>query len=116
MRILYNSKIYTLDPQQPIAEAVAIDQGRILAVGENQTILSAFSGKAEKIDTRQLVVIPGICDAHIHIQEYALFLKKINCETPSRAECLALVAGRARNTPQVEWISGHGWNDSVWDG
>jgi predicted amidohydrolase YtcJ len=114
MRILYNANIHTLDPKQPVATAMAIDKGRVLAVGDSETILSAFSGGVEKIDASHATVIPGISDAHIHLQQYALVLSMMDCETSTRAECLARVAECALKTPPGEWIIGHGWNDNNW--
>ena len=114
MLILHNAKIYTFDPSLPTASAIAVERGRILAIGEDKRIRVEFEGRAEMLDAGQRAVIPGLTDAHIHLQQYALGLKKINCETGSRAECLALVAERAAQTPPGEWILGHGWNQNDW--
>lgn len=114
MRILFNANIYTLNPSQPKATAIAIDHDRILTVGDDQAILDAFPSKAERIDLAGLTVIPGICDAHIHLQQYALSLNRINCETPSRGECLKRVVEQAQKSPPDEWVMGHGWNHNDW--
>jgi predicted amidohydrolase YtcJ len=50
----------------------------------------------------------------LHLQQYAFSLQKIDCEAPSRKECLRRVAERARTTPPGEWILGHGWNQNDW--
>jgi hypothetical protein len=114
MLILYNAKIYTFDPTLPRASAIAIDQGRVVAIGEDEHILAEFEGRAEVMDASQQAVIPGLTDAHIHLQHYALGLKKIDCETSSQAECLARIAEKAAQTPPGEWILGHGWNQNDW--
>lgn len=61
-------------------------------------------------------MIPGLTDAHIHLEHYALSLKKVDCETTSRQACLARVAERARGTPPGTWLLGHGWNQNGWPG
>ena len=60
------------------------------------------------------VVLPGLTDAHIHLENYALGLQKVDCETATRQECLQRVAERVRLTPPGEWILGHGWNQNNW--
>jgi predicted amidohydrolase YtcJ len=114
MFILYNAKIYTFDPALPQASAIAVDRGRVLAVGTDDRLLAEFSDRGELIDAGRRAVIPGLTDAHIHLQHYAQGLKKVDCETSSRAECLARVAERAATTPAGEWILGHGWNQNDW--
>lgn len=114
MLILHNAKIYTFDPSLPTASALAVEHGRILAVGEDEHIRSGFEGRAQTMDAAGRAVIPGLTDAHLHLQQYALGLRKVDCETDSRAECLARVAERAALTPPGEWILGHGWNQNDW--
>jgi hypothetical protein len=60
------------------------------------------------------VILPGLTDAHIHLECYALGLRRVDCETESLRECLERVAERARQTPAGEWILGHGWNQNNW--
>lgn len=118
MQILYNAKIYSMDERLPQASALVIRSGRVVAVGETEQILSQYGGdgrtKAERLDLAGRTVIPGLIDAHIHLQHYALGLQKVDCETRTRAECLERVAERARSTPPGEWILGHGWNQNEW--
>lgn len=109
---LYNGRIYTQDAARPAAEALAIENGRILAVGDNASIRSAHGGQG--IDLQGRVMIPGLTDAHIHLECYSLALQYVDCETSTRQECLERVAERARHTPPGVWIRGHGWNQNNW--
>ena len=84
MKILYNAQIHTLDKARPLASALAIDHGVITAVGGNE-LLSAFD-QAEKQDLQRLTVLPGLTDAHLHLQYYSLSLQKIDCETDALDE------------------------------
>ncbi|MDO9301377.1 MAG: hypothetical protein Q7T89_08335, partial [Anaerolineales bacterium] len=94
MKLLYNANIYTLDESQPKASAMLIAGGRILAVGEKDVLEPLAHGKLEKQDMRGKTILPGLTDAHLHIQHYALFLGKIDCETKTKDECLRRVAER----------------------
>ena len=112
--LLYNAKIYTLNDQQPTAGAIAIEHGRILAVGDSIKLRAEFSGRIPAEDLRGQVLLPGLTDAHLHLQHYALSLDMVDCETATRAECLQRIAERAKSTPPGEWIRGHGWNQNAW--
>jgi len=114
MLIIYNARIYTLDAQQPAASAVAIDQGRIIAIGSDQQVISEFKGRGEAQNMGGQVILPGLTDAHIHLENFALGLQKVDCETATRQECLQRVTERVSLTPPGEWILGHGWNQNNW--
>ena len=122
MRILFNAKIYTLDEVHPIAEAMVVADGKILTIGDEAHCLklaedclpTAILGDTTKDDLGGKVVIPGLTDAHIHLEHYALSLQKIDCEVPTRKECLRRVAERAQETPASQWVLGHGWNQNLW--
>jgi predicted amidohydrolase YtcJ len=110
MKILYNAHIHTLNPSQPTASALLVDRGEIVAVGGDELL----DTRAEKFDLRGRIVLPGLTDAHIHLQYYSLGLQKIDCETATLAECLRRVAERAQTTQPGAWILGHGWNQNEW--
>ncbi|MBL8100676.1 MAG: amidohydrolase [Anaerolineales bacterium] len=114
MKLLYNANIHTLDLSNPKADAILIARERILAVGERDKLVSVAHGKVEKIDMKGKTILPGLTDAHIHIQHYALGLSKIDCETKTKAECLQRVAEKVKNTKPNEWVLGHGWNQNEW--
>ncbi|MEW5941817.1 MAG: amidohydrolase, partial [Chloroflexota bacterium] len=77
MILLHNARIHTLDSTHPTASALLIDRGQILAVGGDELLES----RAEREDLGGRVVLPGLTDAHIHLQHYSLSLQKIDCET-----------------------------------
>ncbi len=116
MRLLYNAKIYTLDPEHPTGSAILIDNHRVRAVADDVGSLLDLERNVEKLDLEGRVLIPGLTDAHIHLKSYATGLQKVDCETSTLAACLARVAERARNTPPGAWILGHGWNQNEWGG
>ncbi len=112
MEILYNARVYTLDKKRPTARAVAVEHGRIAAVGGNE--LSGAFEAAKKTDAQGRTVLPGLIDAHLHLHQYALALQKIDCETDTLEACVERVRERAEKAESGEWILGHGWNQNLW--
>ncbi len=111
MKLLFNARIHTLHPAQETASALLIDRGEIIAVGSEELL----DARAEKFDLGGRVVMPGLTDAHIHLQYYSLGLQKIDCETSTLEECLRRVAERAKTAKDGEWVLGHGWNQNEWN-
>jgi predicted amidohydrolase YtcJ len=116
VRILYNGRIRTLNSTTPFASALAIQDGKIIAAGNDAEILaiSKSTGSAENLGGK--VVWPGLTDAHIHLEYYATTLDFINCETPTLLDVLQRLADKVRITPPGKWIRGHGWNQNLWGG
>lgn len=112
MKILHHARVHTFDKARPLASAVAIDHGEIVAVGGDE-LLGAFD-RADKQDLKGRTVLPGLTDAHLHLQYYALSLQKIDCETNTLEECLRRVEEKVRKSRAGEWILGHGWNQNSW--
>lgn len=115
MLAIYNARIYTLDKDCPQATALLIDGDKIVAVGDNYSILTQITGNARLYDLSGQVVLPGLTDAHIHLEQYALGLLKVDCETATMAECLERLAARDGQLPEGEWLLGHGWNQNRWE-
>lgn len=116
MKLLYNADIHTLDSTAPRASAILIARGRVIAVGDRDNLESLAHGKVEKHDMKGATILPGLTDAHIHMQHYALGLSKVDCETKTKDECLKRIAERARSSKPGEWVLGHGWQQNDWDG
>ena len=114
MKLLHNARIHTLDQVQPTASALVVDGGHIVAVGGEELIEGFEYGAREDMDGR--TILPGLTDAHIHLQEYALSRQILDCEVGTRDEILKRVAERIRQTLPGEWVRGHGWNQNTWGG
>ena len=112
MKLLYNARIHTLDKSKPQAWAIALEHGEVAAVGGQELLLEL--GGVPREDMRGRVILPGLIDAHLHLQYYALSLQKIDCEVDSLEACLERVHDRALITPRGQWVEGHGWNQNVW--
>lgn len=116
--ILQNGRIYTMNPEQPIAEAVVLRGTRIAYVG-NTAEMKIWIGHGgwEVIDLAGRTVLPGLTDAHIHLSGYAHVRTRVNLEgVRTLEEALALVAAWVPRTPPGRWIEGHGWNHYLWGG
>ena len=114
MHILHNARVYTQNASQPFASAIAIQNGHILAVGNDQELLAAAHNSSLKTNLKGRTVFPGLVDAHFHLERYALNLSRLNCSTTSLQECLERVAHKAASLPPGEWVLGHGWNQNEW--
>lgn len=109
--ILTNAQMRTLDPARPLADAIAIQGDRIVAVGKAHEMPDGH-----RIDLGGRLVLPGFTDSHLHIMSWALGLQMVGLDgIASRDEALARVAERAAQTPPGEWITGWGWNHNIWD-
>jgi predicted amidohydrolase YtcJ len=114
MPILYTANIYTMDSRLTTASAILIDHGVIHSIGDHRSILPKYGESIEHINLEERTVIPGLTDAHIHLQHYALSLQRVDCETPTREQCLENIAGRVESASPGDWILGHGWNQNEW--
>ncbi|HKC83200.1 MAG TPA: amidohydrolase family protein, partial [bacterium] len=86
----------TLDSRRPVAQAVAVGGGRVLALGSSASLRRLAGPATERIDCRGATVLPGLIDPHLHL--FALAAGRVNLDcAPARSpeEVLALVRRRA---------------------
>jgi predicted amidohydrolase YtcJ len=116
--ILHNGRIYTQDPHDTVASAVAIKDGCFIAVGADAAVLPLAGPGTQVSDLQGRAVIPGLFDSHAHLQEVGVKLSQIRLdECRSAEEMMELVRERARVTAPGEWIVGTGWNEgNFYDG
>lgn len=111
--IIKNAKIYTVNNNFDVAEAMAVSEGKILAVGKNAEILKKF--KSKNIQNLQgKTVFPGFIDAHCHFTGYAT--DKWKCElwgTKSWDEVISRITEYSKNAP-MEWLYGRSWDQNDW--
>ncbi|MFC2028734.1 amidohydrolase [Chloroflexota bacterium] len=114
-KLLINVRIHTLDGSSSPADALLIRNGRIASLGR-QDEFSHLSDVISRQDLGGRIILPGLTDAHIHLQQYAMSFQRLDCETDTLEECLDRIADRAASSAPGEWILGHGWNQNSWDG
>lgn len=101
--------VRTLDPASPRAEGVLVQSGRVVAAGTREDLRARAPG-AHELDHRDLILTPGLTDAHVHLAAYGFSLANVNL-TGARSvqEVVARVRERAAITPEGEWIQGNGF-------
>ena len=109
--VLLNGKIITVDPQDTIAEAVAITAGRIVAVGRTADIKSRAGTATQVIDLAGRAMTPGLIDAHVHFTEVDALYNIDLSTAASIDDARAAVAARAAKAKPGEWIAGEGWDE-----
>lgn len=104
--ILINGKILTVDPGFSEVEAMAIDDGLILATGSNEEILTLRGAETEVTDLQNQTVIPGLIDNHMHfVRSTKHWYRSVRWDAvKSRAEALEMVRERAAQLPEGEWL------------
>jgi len=111
--IITNGTIYTVDAKWHVYEAMAIKDGKILALGSDKKILTKYKS-SKKINADKKFVYPGFIDAHCHFSAYGL--DKYKCElsgTRSYAEVVSKVVAYDK-TNTLSWVYGRGWDQNKW--
>lgn len=113
--ILTNAQIYTLDRDQEMAEAIAIHNGRIWAIGTTAEVL-AMAGEPTKVeDLMGAFVMPGFIEGHGHFSGLGSSLMNLNfLHAQSWDEIKEAVAEKAKTMEPGEWIIGRGWHQEKW--
>ena len=113
--ILYNGTVATQDNANPHAQAVAVGNGKILAVGRDVDLLNSTGPATNTIDLNGRLVVPGFIDTHIHFYEWALKRQGLALDDLTDLEgLLTSVQKAAESRPSGEWIMGQGWNETDW--
>jgi predicted amidohydrolase YtcJ len=117
--LLLNGSLHTMEADRPRATALAVDRtsGRIVAVGDDQTIRSLAGPLTETIDLGGRTALPGFIDAHTHLLSRARDRAQVDLTgARSEDEAVARVRRFAARAPQDRWILGRHWDKSLWPG
>ena len=114
--IIHHAKVYTCDSAFSTAEAFAVKDGKIVAIGKTFDILYAYKG-TEMVDAKGYAVYPGFIDAHAHFVGYGRSLFEINLyDTKSWDEVISRVQAFTKAHPNEKWIRGRGWDQNKFPG
>src|SRR5581483_11047938 len=111
--VLVNGHVLSMSAPHPVAQAIAVRSGRILAVGSTRDIRALASPSARIIDLHGRTVTPGLIDTHAHIIEggltklYAIDLSDVH----DIAEVRSRVADRLARLKPGDWLLGGGWDE-----
>jgi len=113
--ILTNGKILTADDDFSIAEAIAVKDGKIWALGSSDEISELEGEDTKVIDLEGKTVMPGLIDSHLHVVGTGIALQRINCRTPpmrSIEDIKEALAEKVEESKPGEWILGRGWDQA----
>ena len=111
--IIHNARIYTVNDAFDIVEAMAIKDGKIIALGPEREILNKYNAP-EVIDAGKRAIYPGFIDSHCHFLAYGHTLQEANLVgTSSWSEVLEKVKAQAQRKKEG-WIIGRGWDQNDW--
>lgn len=112
MKIFKNGLIYTANPEQRHATAMAVEHGKIIYVGDEAGLPEQAS---EVIDLQGKRVIPGIIESHMHPIMFADSVKQVQCSPPKAYSIADITAGITEQVEQAEnahsWIEGWGYDE-----
>ena len=107
-KLIVNANILTVDPHNPRAEALAIKNGKFVAVGANKDVEHLAGSGTKVINLAGKTVVPGFIDAHIHVMSTGckLVSRMVDCELPTIGLVQEELRLKARETPPGEWVMG----------
>src|SRR5690554_675556 len=112
--ILLNANVYTVDQNMDQAEAIAVKDGKFLAVGTSQEISNTYQSE-QTLDLENRSVYPGFIDGHCHFYGLGMNSQQADLmETSSYKEMLKRLADFVEQNPR-EFILGRGWDQNDWE-
>ena len=109
--IYINGKIYSLDKNNTVVEAIAVYEGKILAMGKSSELTEKYKD-AKVIDLKGKTVVPGFIDAEANLMEFSKQLSLLDLRNArSVDEILNIVKERVKTSQPDEWIGGFGWDE-----
>jgi len=108
--LIRNANVWTVDPTRPEADAVAVRDGRIAAVGDDRDARHAVDSDAEEIDARGATVLPGFIDAHNHLRLGSDDEAVQIASASTLDEVRSTIDAFASVNPDRDWIVAEAWN------
>jgi predicted amidohydrolase YtcJ len=114
---IINGKIWTGNRNRPLAEALAVSEDRIIAIGNTYEIKQLIHNETDIIDAKGLFVIPGFTDSHLHFLEGGIHMTSVQLrDARSPQEFTARIAAFVKQVPVGTWITGGDWDHENWGG
>lgn len=108
--VFTNGVVYTVDPQRSVAQAVAVGDGKILAVGSNEQVAAYIGAETEVVELAGHMLLPGFQDAHNHAASSGFLLGRCTLHGISEMhKVLAAIADCIERQPGDGWVLGEGW-------
>ena len=115
--VLYRGHIITMDRSRSVVSAMAVRDGKVLALGNDASLTRCMTARTQRLDLDGRTVLPGLIDVHTHMMEWVtgLLRGEIDAGYPavhSISEITQAIAQRAAELPAGTWITGAGWDDA----
>lgn len=115
--VIVNARVRTLDARQPSVEAVAVQGGRVVAVGASAEVRALAGPQTRVIDARGALVLPGFNDAHVHFLSGGFQLSSVDLRDAATPQEFAERLRRfSEKLPKGRWITGGDWDHERWAG
>ncbi len=115
--IILGATIHTLDPDQPRAQALAVQGNRIVALGSDESVRALSGPRTRIIQARQRLVLPGFNDAHVHFLDGGMGLANVDLrDAKTEKEFVGRIREFSRAIPPGRWITGGNWDHENWPG
>lgn len=112
---LHNGMVYTVDQNQPLAQAIGVIDGKIVYVGDGSEVANRIEEQTEVVDLQGQTVTPGWIEGHGHFM--GMGYNKLNLDLSTAKnyqQVVEMVAQAVEQTKPGEWIVGRGWHQSKW--
>ena len=114
--IIENGIIYTMNDLNPLIEAVAIKNGKIIGIGSKNDIKPFKSKNTKILDLEGYTMTPGLIEGHGHFMGLGYSKMRLDLSTAANYnELVNMVADAVSDAKPGEWILGRGWHQSKWD-
>lgn len=115
--LLTNGKIWTVDPSQPVAEAVAVWHGKILAVGSTADLVQLAGPATKVMDLQGKLLLPGFSDNHTHFLSGGQWLSGVKLkDAKDEQEFGERLARKSAELSAGAWILDGTWDHDNWPG
>ncbi|MGI9371459.1 MAG: amidohydrolase family protein, partial [Hyphomicrobiales bacterium] len=121
-KIFRGGAIVTIEGAQPVAEALAIGGGRIIAVGSEAEVMKLATDSTEIIDLNGAALLPGFVDSHGHFMNAPQIVAWANVSGPPVGPATSIagvvaelkIHAERRNIPEGEWVIGYGYDPTLY--
>jgi hypothetical protein len=115
--VVFNAKVYTMDAAMPRAEAFAVKDGRLIAVGKSADIRALITKRTQTFDAKQMTIVPGFVDCHNHAGGTTLLYETLvgnpfEVEFVTIASIVEKLKAKAQQTPAGMWVDGYFHDDT----
>lgn len=112
----YNGKVYTVDARSSVAEAVVIENGRILFVGSTSEARTAWSDSRTKmVNLEGKLMLPGFIDNHTHFADGGIYLSGVDLRGAKSTTEFKSILKKYADSHKGEWINSGNWDHESWE-